>query len=149
MNTFNDLFEQTIILPNGCWEFTGYIHPDGYGRFRYEGKQWATHQLSFVLCVDDIPTGLLVCHECDYKPCINPEHLFLGTHKDNSIDMFAKGRVQRDGSNNGRALFTESEVRTIKTLLRNGATCAELAAAHNVSWGTIKCIKANKTWRHV
>lgn len=65
---------------------------DGYGRIRVDGKSWLAHRFSWVLANGPIPEGMYVCHRCDNPPCINPEHLFLGTQTDNMRDMAAKGR---------------------------------------------------------
>ena len=76
----------------GCWEWIGTITNEGYGVFGVEGGFSSAHRFSWKIHYGDIPDGLLVLHKCDNRKCVNPEHLFLGTHQDNMRDKIAKGR---------------------------------------------------------
>jgi hypothetical protein len=79
--------------PNsGCWLWTACINSRGYGQIRVNGKGILAHRLSYELHCGEIPNGKLVCHRCDCRICVNPDHLFIGTAKDNTQDMIAKGR---------------------------------------------------------
>lgn len=79
-------------IVDGCWVWSGATNNDGYGVVSLNGKMWMTHRLAYVAWRRPIKDGLLVCHSCDNPACINPEHLWTGTHSDNSLDMVAKGR---------------------------------------------------------
>lgn len=83
--------------PDGCWVWTGFIGPNGYGTTAVGRRPLATHRAAWILTHGPIPPGMFVCHHCDNKPCCNPKHLFIGTCKDNMRDMAAKGRG-RNGS---------------------------------------------------
>jgi len=81
-----------VEAPSGCMEWTRATNPQGYGKVRINKQYFATHRLAWVLVNGPIPDGLFVCHRCDNPPCCNVDHLFLGTMKDNMMDMVSKGR---------------------------------------------------------
>lgn len=80
---------------NDCWLWMGTLNRYGYGCFSHENKRQSSHRASWEIYRGAIPDGLLVCHKCDVRNCVNPEHLFLGTPKDNMVDMINKGRQVR------------------------------------------------------
>lgn len=97
--TLQERFEKKYepIPEAGCWIWTGSVMKNGYGHFQV-GKSRKTHKLapahrvSYELNIGSIPEGMCVLHKCDVPACVNPYHLFLGTYKDNAMDMAAKGR---------------------------------------------------------
>ena len=96
--------------------------------------------------------GLYVCHHCDNPRCVRPDHLFLGTPRDNAIDMIRKGRqssVRPKGEKHGLHKLTEIEVIQIRNALRAGARPIDLARRHGVTKGNIGHISAGTTWRHL
>lgn len=88
-----DLIDRmSIPVPeSGCWLWLGWIDKDGYAGTRRYGEQ-RVHRVAYKTFVGEVPAGLLVCHKCDTRSCVNPAHLFLGTHKDNTHDMIRKNR---------------------------------------------------------
>ncbi len=87
------LLERSIPEPmSGCWLWLRARIPEGYGHIAVDGKNLGAHRVSYETFVGPIPDGLWVLHRCDTPPCINPRHLFLGTHKQNVADSAAKGR---------------------------------------------------------
>ena len=69
-----------------CWEWKGSIHSRGYGKFRYSDKTYKAHRVSYELYVGNIEEGLMICHKCHNKKCVNPNHLYAGTAQDNAND---------------------------------------------------------------
>ena len=131
---------------SGCWEWRG-SSSKGYGRFRFSASgPWVrAHRHSFELLNGAIPEGQIVCHRCDNPPCINPNHLFLGTHHSNAIDRESKGR-----GNSGRKYFrlrggrlSQSQVIAIRSNLKSNG---EIAADYGVSSQYVGRIKRGKMW---
>lgn len=86
-------FEKIERKPNGCWEWLGARKPTGYGVFsRTDRSAVRAHRWAYEEFVGPIPAGMSVCHRCDNPPCVNPDHLWLGTQADNVHDMIKKGR---------------------------------------------------------
>jgi len=138
-------------LSTPCLLWTRCKDDSGYGRMAWQGKSQAVHRLHWILLYGDIPTGLLVCHKCDVRHCIQPDHLFLGTHQDNSSDMVSKKRQCKGGSvgeAHPKHKLTEDQVRYIRSqqgIIAN----ATLARKFQVSKNVIGAIMKRKIWSHI
>lgn len=95
-----------------------------------------------------IPEGMVVCHHCDNRVCVNVEHLFVGTQADNMRDMTAKGRRVR-GATHGMSKVTEADIPAIRSLRASGVGLAEIADRFSVSITTVSRIALRRTWVHV
>ena len=142
-------FIDKLDASNGCWEWTGSTTQGRlqYGRFTLNARPIYAHRYSYKIHFGEIPIGMLVLHKCDTPSCVNPAHLFLGTHKDNSLDMVNKNRQARH-SKNGRAILSEKDVVNIRKS-RPQTTTKELAASFNVSVSTIQQLLSRRTWKHI
>jgi len=146
------IFDRVIKNKNGCWEWQGALR-SGYGAIKIEGKTKAIHRLSWELNYGEIPKGLLVCHKCDNPKCINPGHLFLGTHNDNAKDAYNKNRVVVPVGNrfkkghypsNGtvpieKALLVKNDVDN-----RGNKTLKEISIMHNVKYQFVRDISCKR-----
>ncbi len=134
----------------GCWLWLGAWHPQwGYGRLKVDGKDEGAHRVSFELHVGPIPEGMFVCHRCDTPPCVNPAHLFLGTHADNVADMVAKRRnvqFHAAGQDHPNARLTEPQVIAI---FHDRRRTTDIARAYGVSLPTVCSIKSGQNWKHL
>ena len=141
-----------------CWLWTGALNSKGYGAFGLNGRSVSAHRLSYRMHYGDIPRGMYVCHHCDVRNCVNPDHLFLGTARDNVLDAIAKGRFQVPrnippekirGEKHGLSKLTRKAVKTIRQLHRLGTSDSQLAKGFGVARGTIYDVTRYRTWRHV
>ena len=120
----------------------------GYGQIESKGMKHYAHRVSYELFVGPIPKGMYVCHSCDNVACVNPNHLFLGTQKENLQDMASKGRSTR-GVKNPMAKLSEEDVKDIKYLINTGLSSKDLGVEYGVSSAAINLIKQGKRWNHV
>lgn len=134
--------------PNtGCWIWTGSIGKLGYGRFAYKGKNLMAYRVSYAFHKGEIPKGLHVCHSCDNPMCVNPDHLFLGTPKDNMTDRKNKGRnACQKGELNGNSKLTKEQVMVIRSSTSHPN---ELGKIYGVAPQHIIKIKKLKAWTHI
>lgn len=146
------LRENRRIVPGtGCWDWSGRLSKDGYGRVTIAGKEWRVHRLAWTHFRGPIPDGLDVCHNCpggDNPACFNPDHCFLGTNGDNNTDRHRKGRDAR-GERSGRTTLTSDQVREIRALSAAKVRRADIAARFGISVAGVKTIVSRRSWAHL
>ena len=128
-----------------CFIWKGQITKEGYARKWIRGRMQRLNRVAWEWANGPVPDGMIVCHTCDNRACVNPDHLFLGTNADNSADMVAKGRSAR-GENHSQARLTDDDARAI---LNSDETSDELAARFGVTRSTINRVRARTHWRHL
>jgi len=147
---FNRFINKVLVDPiTGCHNWIAYIRPDGYGDFRMGEKKEIAHRAAWLLLVGDIPDDLWVLHHCDNRKCVNPDHLYLGTHEDNMQDVVdrkrRKGICIKEG--NGLAILIEEEVKEIRDKYATGKYSQEvLAEEYFTCSSNIGCIVRGETW---
>lgn len=119
----------------GCWEWQGLLNRYGYGKIKVNGRCWTTHRLSYVLNVGDIGDSM-VCHRCDVRHCVNPNHLFLGSHIDNMSDMRMKSR-QAKGEKHPNFKVNESTKKKMIELRSQGFNGREIAETLGIGETTV------------
>lgn len=146
--TLKEGYEKFVIRsPFGCWDWSGCAPKNpGYGQFRHGMKLERAHRASWMLHFGEIPKGKFVCHKCDNKKCTNPDHLFLGTCKENNIDALKKGIsfMGKKGKENHMHKLNEDQCNEILTLIHEGKSQQNIANIYNVAQTTISKIKLNK-----
>lgn len=150
------LLGNCIPEPNsGCWLWLGAVAGGGYGNIRSKGRNIPAHRASWLLFRGPLPgMPLEVCHRCDVRPCVNPDHLFIGTRADNMQDMVSKARniqvtrpgVLARGERVGTAKLTRQKVIQIR---RSPLQQREAAKVFGVGQSQIQRIRAGVSWAHI
>lgn len=141
-------------LDNGCWEWTGCLTNKGYGLFYARPSKITSHRLSWLLKYGNIPKNVFVLHHCDNRKCVNPDHLFIGTQKDNLQDMTNKGRRVNHypyGELNPSAKLNLKQVQEIREQLKTSfkGLGIKLALQYGVTETTISYIRNNRVWNNL
>lgn len=128
---------------DSCWEWVGARATFGYGTMGYSNRQWLAHRASWIIHFGPIPDGMEVCHTCDNPSCVNPYHLFLGSHLDNMRDMATKGRHPMMGR------ITEEDVREIRRLAEGGMSQQKIAKHYGIVQQQVSRIVRRERWASV
>jgi len=148
---FDEWFWQQIIVDErtNCWVWQLALVTQGYGQVSIKHKSYRAHRIAYELFYKESTQGKLVCHICDNPPCINPEHLFLGTAKENTQDMVKKQR-HNHGERHHFAKLTKQAVLDMRKRHKQGnITIAQLASEYGVSPSSARKAIVGLMWRHI
>lgn len=134
--------------PGTCWRWTAALNKDGYGWFELNCKMHLAHRVMLEHKLNTSLKGLCACHTCDVRRCVNPDHLYAGTHIDNMRDRGERGRLpNRHGEKAPSAKLTDEQA--LKIITDKATASQELAKLYNVSLTTIYRVRAGETFRHL
>ena len=152
------LKDRVVVLDSGCWQWQLALR-NTYGVMKYSGKNESAHRLSYLAFRGKIPDGLLVCHTCDNPACINPKHLFLGTHSDNMQDCSKKGRLVvplghpfPEGYQPPNSSVSLPKAKRVKASIKKHyptLSLKEIAIKNNVSYQMVRDIRRNRSYKSV
>lgn len=137
-------------FPTECWEWIGALMTQGYGHLRIDGRNQKAHRILFLLKGITLKSEDCVLHKCDNRLCVNPDHLSIGTQRDNAQDTYNKGRNKGAiGAANFNTKLTAQAVIEIREAVAAGSTHREMADRFHVSRTTISHIIRRHIWQHV
>jgi hypothetical protein len=146
IDCYDDLLKRTK-ASNGCLEWQGARNP--YGFVHFKGIMKLTHRVTWELHNGPIPKGLVIRHECHNPPCVNIEHLKLGTYKENTQDGIKANRITPRGESNAGAKLTEKEMLFIYRRLKGLIPQRRIAEIFGVSREAVSAIMTRRNWRFV
>lgn len=159
-----DRFWAKVDKSEGCWIWTGATLRRGYGAFQLNGRACRAHRVAYEMAYGSIPSGLFVCHSCDNPACVRPDHLWLGSAKDNTQDCIAKGRMVGPynhhhggyklpsgcnvGERNPRAKMTRDKVIELRARYSSGCELlTNLANEFGIAFSAADKIVRYETWK--
>ena len=148
------LEKNTKINEKGCWIWQKNKSASGYGKTQYyENKikyYLRSHRAAWMVYNGDIPSNLIVCHKCDVSLCCNPDHLFLGTFKENTQDMIRKKRdIRIKGEQNYNSILNEEIVLKMREMKKQGLKVKVIAEHFNIKYFTCLDAISGRNWSHV
>jgi hypothetical protein len=149
MRALAERFWEKVEKSDDCWLWASCIGSRGYGHFWVGGKkrQNLAHRVAWELANGkSVPDGMVVMHSCDNPACVNPAHLFVGSHQDNKIDSVRKGRHAHGETNGGGGKLTRQQAREIRES-RGALSITKAATTYGVSLNTVKRIRRGDLWR--
>lgn len=147
--TAEERFNHYVIKCDGCWDWSGSKDVNGYGRLNINSVPALAHRVSWAVHNGPIPEGKHVLHKCDNPSCSNPDHLFLGTHRENVADKMQKDRHRygvSKGEKHGCSKLTEDQVREIRA---SKGSSLIIAKQYGVSGRTVREIRTRQSWAHL
>lgn len=141
-------FWDRVSKGDGCWEWQGARDGAGYGALSVNGRVEVATRFAWEITHGPIAPGLVVRHKCDNPPCVRPDHLELGTPKDNQQDKAQRGRSAR-GEKNHLARMTVALVGEVRRLAATGVSISEIERRTGISHNALHCAITRKTWKHV
>ncbi|MFA5382212.1 MAG: HNH endonuclease signature motif containing protein [Candidatus Micrarchaeia archaeon] len=145
MKTLLERFEAKLEKTDGCWNWTGGKNKNGYAQMSVYGHPQYVHRLAYEIYIGEIPQGKHILHHCDNPICCNPNHLFPGTDKDNSLDCKNKGRNNK-GEKNGGSKLTVDDVIAIR---KSNEAPKDIAPKYGVKPQAIYKIRSGARWKHI
>jgi hypothetical protein len=134
-----------------CWDWNGALNKDGYATFSIQGKSYRANRFSWEMHNGEIPDGINVLHKCDNRACVNPNHMFLGSQKDNVQDAISKGRQNQStknthlvGENHPSSKLSNHDIEVIRTVYAGGSSLSDIAKVYSVNKTTISRIVNHK-----
>lgn len=137
------------VTESGCWEWKGARTSGGYGQISSDSKNspLMAYRVSFEISNGQIPAGASICHKCDNPPCVNPEHLFAGTHTENVRDMINKKRGKRPWTTGESSPASRITWDVVEYIRSSSKTTRELERELKMSYSNIWSIRTFKSWK--
>jgi hypothetical protein len=144
---------ESMVMPEpntGCWFWMGFVTSHGYGKIVFNGRKVAAHRISYAVHKGKIKDGAVICHKCDVPGCVNPDHLFLGTQKDNVHDMIRKGRAKFPIVNKGEAShLAKVSADTVLKIRASNLSNVEASEFFGLPYHLVYQIRKRISWKHI